>query len=109
MSFRISPVDASEFRQREIDSRDAAKLLTRCAFCRWRYTGTALEGRERARQHRLEHHPELLHSRRRPHRRQLTKIRQVAMSEEDEREIMQEVKRRAFLNGVDLETESVGY
>ena len=100
---------AAEYRQREVDARDRAKLVTRCAFCRWRYTGTALEGRERALQHRLEHHPEARRRTRYHKGRHLARYVQPPMSREEAEEVMVEVKRRAFLNGVDLPSESVTY
>jgi hypothetical protein len=100
--------ESSEFRRREIEARDAARLITRCAFCRWRYTGTALEGRERALQHRLQAHPEARASRRRTNRH-LTRYIQPAMSDEEEKEITDEIRRRAFLHGVDLPVGNVGY
>ena len=109
MSFKLRAMsEASEIRRKEIESRDSARLVTRCAFCRWRYTGTAAAGREKALQHRLEHHPEARRKRRKP-MRHLTRYIQPAMTDEDEKEIMDEVKRRAFLNGVDLRNEKVGY
>ncbi len=37
---------------------DEQHTLTVCAFCGWKHKGTALEGREQARAHRQEHHPE---------------------------------------------------
>ena len=100
--------ESSEFRLKEIASRDAARLVTRCCFCRWRFTGTAAQGREKAREHRLEHHPEARRKRRK-NGRHLTRYIQPAMTEEDTKEVMAEVKRRAFLNGVDLPPEKVGY
>lgn len=100
--------ESSEFRQKEIDARDAARLVTRCAFCRWHYTGTALEGRERAKQHRLQLHPEARASRRRNYRH-LTRYIQPAMTEEDVKEVTDGIRRRAFLHGVDLPVENVGY
>lgn len=38
---------------------DAAKTTTRCAFCKWTYTGRADEGRELAKGHRRVHHPDI--------------------------------------------------
>ena len=100
--------ESSELRLKEMEARDAARLVTRCCFCRWRYTGTAAQGREKAREHRLEHHPEARRKRRKPGRH-LTRYIQPAMTEEDTKEIMDEVRRRAFLNGVDLSPDSVRY
>lgn len=44
---------------------DATETVTRCAFCKWTYTGTAGEGRELAKGHRRVHHPDAIQPRRR--------------------------------------------
>lgn len=43
----------------EQDWRDTQQVTTRCAACRRVHRGTAAEGREWARAHREERHPEL--------------------------------------------------
>lgn len=37
---------------------DGQKTTTRCAFCKWRYAGTAADGRLEAERHRREEHPD---------------------------------------------------
>lgn len=44
---------------------DQAPTTTSCAFCDWRYEGTAHEGRELAKGHRRVVHPEIKPARRR--------------------------------------------
>lgn len=38
-------------------SRDQAPVKTACRFCSWTYSGTAITGREKAREHRRTKHP----------------------------------------------------
>lgn len=45
--------------------RDQSPCVTSCRLCGDTFTGTALQGREHARQHRAEHHPDIRPARRR--------------------------------------------
>jgi len=101
-------VTPAEYLQAEEEARDSAALLTLCAFCEWTYTGTALEGREEALQHRAEAHPQA-RRKRRSHNRHLSHFRQPRITVEDQEDIVKEIRKRAFLNGVDLEAETVQY
>lgn len=49
------------FDRRILEAREARPMVTSCAVddCGWRLDATVAEGREAARQHRAEHHPEL--------------------------------------------------
>jgi hypothetical protein len=49
--------------------RDTAELTSRCAFCKWKHTGTAAEGRVAALEHRIAKHPEAAARPRRPRAR----------------------------------------
>ena len=49
---------AAEMRAELAAARDLEPIVTRCLFCRWKYTGNAGVGRERARRHREARHPE---------------------------------------------------
>ena len=80
---------------------DALPVVERCLFCSWRWSGTSAEGRERAREHRLQAHPEVIVKRRRPGRH-LKSFRQVKLTKEDLSDIFSERDRRAALLGIDL-------
>jgi hypothetical protein len=56
---------AAEMKEEQQANIDNAPLTTRCALCDWSYEGTALEGRELAKNHRTEHHPDVKQTRRR--------------------------------------------
>jgi hypothetical protein len=56
---------AKEMRAEHQAHIDASPIITRCAFCKWRYNGTAAEGREHAKNHRQVAHPDLKVTRRR--------------------------------------------
>jgi hypothetical protein len=56
---------AKEMRAEHQAHIDASPIITRCAFCKWTYQGTALEGRELAKGHRRVHHPDAQQTRRR--------------------------------------------
>jgi hypothetical protein len=56
---------AKEMRAEHQAHIDASPIITRCAFCKWTYQGTALEGRELAKGHRRVAHPEVKPARRR--------------------------------------------
>jgi len=93
---------AAEYRERELARWNALPVVERCCFCpEWSFTGSSVEGREKAAQHRREAHPNLRPKR---YRRQAnpSSFRQPDMSKEQQNEIMAEVKKRAFLNGVDI-------
>lgn len=81
--------------------RAAYDLLTvteRCAHCPdWVFTGTAQEGREAARAHRLEFHPEAVQRRR--------KIRPKVQSAAEQIKASEAARiKRAFLLGIDLDS-----
>ena len=46
----------SHLQMKEAESRDRARVVTRCARCPWRFTGTAVSGRERYAEHRAGGH-----------------------------------------------------
>jgi hypothetical protein len=56
---------AKEMRAEHQAHIDASPIITRCAFCKWEYHGTALEGRELAKGHRRVEHPDVKPTRRR--------------------------------------------
>jgi hypothetical protein len=56
---------AAEMKAEQQAANDAQPIITRCAFCKWEYAGTALEGRELAKGHRRVHHPDIQVTRRR--------------------------------------------
>ncbi len=97
-------IDMTYYRQQEVNGRDAAPTVTRCAFCSdWTYVGVAKEGREAAIEHRLTVHPDLKPKRRpRAYRSSLSTLRQN-LSEQDVEEIEVERRKRALLTGVELE------
>jgi hypothetical protein len=45
-------------RQEAATTRDQQPIVEACLFCGWRYTGTTLAGRDAARTHREQEHPE---------------------------------------------------
>lgn len=59
--------------------RDNAILTTSCAFCKWSYEGTALEGRELAKGHRRAEHPEL-----KPAKRQRSSLQRFSGQKQSE-------------------------
>jgi hypothetical protein len=54
-----------EMRAEQQSAEDQQPITTLCAFCPWTFYGTALEGRELARKHRVKEHPHAKQSRRR--------------------------------------------
>jgi hypothetical protein len=98
----------SEFRQKEIAHFEAQPINLACAFCKWTYKGTVLEARDAARQHREKKHPETLDlpRRKRKSARTLTHFRYTNIDSESIKEIEDERKKRAFLNGVDLNNQT---
>lgn len=83
---------------------DALPVRQSCLFCTWTWQGTALEGRTEALTHRLQAHPEVKVTRRRPGRH-LQSFRQAKLTKEDKIDILSERDKRAALLGIDL-TES---
>ena len=81
---------------------DALPVTQRCLFCRWKWSGIAAEGREKALQHRLQAHPELVISRRRPGRH-LNSFRQAKLKKEDWADVFAERDKRAWLLGIEIE------
>jgi hypothetical protein len=101
----VSPsgVDAKTFRDAEEAARDNATMRTACAFCSWKFEGTAAECRSEATAHRLQAHPEIIPKRLRRHRVQLHTFRQHDLDEEDRSDIQRERAKRARLHGVEIE------
>jgi len=87
--------------EEEVRRMDALPLRTLCALCGWVYEGSALDGREKAIQHRLKKHPDLKVTRRRPPSH-LKSFRQSKLKPEDVQEIFTERDRRAKLLGIDV-------
>lgn len=100
--------EMSEFRKQEVAYYEAQSIKQACAFCKWKFEGTVLEGREAAQKHREEKHPETFNIPRRRRRspKTLTTFRQTAMDNESISEIETERKKRAYLNGVDLNSQT---
>jgi hypothetical protein len=96
----MKPTKASEFTLREQESADVAPLLTRCVFCGWIYLGTAAEGRNEAREHRLQAHPEV--RAKRPITRSLSSFRQRELTAEQQADIDEERRKRAILLGLEI-------
>ena len=80
---------------------DALPLKTLCALCPWSYEGSALDGRERAAQHRALVHPELKVKRRRPGRH-LKSFNQPKLNTQDWKEVYAERDKRAKLLGIEI-------
>ena len=105
MASHVGGITADEYRQREKEYYEATETLTRCAFCpNWFHIGSAVEGRQRGLEHRREVHPEIKAKTRRTVG-QLKKIRPINMSKEESDEIILARKRRAYLIGVDIDSE----
>lgn len=99
----------SEFRQKEIAHYEAQPIRLSCAFCSsWEFNGTVLKGRDAARKHREKKHPETLDlpRRRRRSARTLTHFRYSNIDSQSIAEIEEERRKRAFLNGVDLNSQT---
>lgn len=95
--------DAQRLREVEQALQDAVPTFTCCAFCPdWSYSGTAADGREAALRHRLESHPEIIPSRRRP-TNHLVRFRQPVLDPEERALIEYERQRRARMHGVKLQ------
>ena len=86
--------------------RDALPCRTLCALCGWEYLGTALEGREKAAQHRRRRHPKLIIQRRRPGRH-LSTFAQPKLKKEDWAEVYAERDKRAKLLGIEIPAETM--
>lgn len=85
---------------------DALPLRTLCALCGWIYEGTALDGREKATQHRLKAHPEIKPTRRGPGRN-LKSFRQPKLTTQDMTDILVARDKRAKLLGIEIPSEAV--
>jgi hypothetical protein len=72
---------AAEMKEEARRNMDAQPIITRCAFCKWEYEGTAREGRELAKGHRRVHHPEI-----KPVRRKRQSLQRWTNKQEDFRE-----------------------
>ena len=98
----VRAYNAAEYRARELERWNAIPVTIRCAFCpEWSFHGPTLEAREKAKQHRREAHPNLRPKRYR-RKGNPSSFRQPNMSKEERKEIDDEVRRRAFLNGVEI-------
>jgi hypothetical protein len=82
---------------------DVQPSRVRCVFCPgWSAEGTAEEMRDLSLVHRSQFHPETLGWRRPRPKGQLRKFRPPPLQEHEIREIEEDVKRRAFLNGLEV-------
>lgn len=74
-----------------------------CVFCpRIVFHGTAREVWEAQAEHRRKKHPETFKRRTKRSSRHLARWQNSGMKADEEAEVMEEVRRRAFLNGVEL-------
>lgn len=80
---------------------DALPLRTSCTLCPWVFEGSALDGREKAAQHRSLSHPELVFKRKRPGTN-LKSFRQPHLNKAEWKEVYEERDKRAKLLGIDL-------
>jgi hypothetical protein len=96
-------VDAKAFRASEEASRDNATMRTACAWCSWKFEGTAAECRSEATAHRLQDHPEIIPKRLRRTRNALHTFRTLELDDEDKTAIEQARVQRARLHGVEIE------
>ena len=86
----------------EFEARmDALPLRTLCALCPWVYEGSALDGREKAAQHRSLAHPEIRVKRRRPGRH-LKSFHQPLLNKAEWGEVYAERDKRAALLGIEI-------
>lgn len=85
---------------------DALEVREACLFCGWEFVGPAGDGRKHALQHRRSAHPEVKPARRR-NGRHLKSFRQAPLDDDEKMELDQERFRRARLNGIELDAESV--
>ena len=81
---------------------DAQPMIGRCLFCGWTMEGSTGEVRIAMMGHRLEEHPATKKYRRPRPTRQLSNFRPPVLNEEEQSEITAEIRRRAFLNGLEL-------
>ena len=93
-------INATEYARLEAEAMDRLHVVSRCAFCDWEHSGPAVEGREKATQHRTEAHPDLVLKRRR-NTRSLGSFRQKQLREDDWTEIRDERQKRMRLLGID--------
>lgn len=93
----------SDYRQRELDHADIQPLKITCGLCGKAWEGQTKKVRTLAFEHREKKHPETLERRTKRTRRSLTSFRYVQLDEQDIKEIKDERKKRAFLNGVEVD------
>lgn len=98
----------SDYRQKELDHFEAQPIKQSCSLCGWEFEGTVLEARAAAAKHREKKHPETLNLPRvrRRSARALHSFRYSSMDSESIAEIQAERKKRAYLNGVDLDSQT---
>ena len=89
-----TPKTSDELRAEAQERRDAAPLTVRCALCGWSMEGTAGEGREAAKAHRLKEHPEVKPVRRK--RDNLSALRPQNDAESKAEAMVLVEQRRAF-------------
>lgn len=82
--------------------RDAQPMTERCLFCGWAVEASAGEARLAALEHRLSSHPETRLYKRGRRKVQLGNFRPAPMHEDEREEVDAEIRRRAFLNGIEL-------
>lgn len=100
-----SGIDTQTMREQEERVRDEAVVVTRCFFCKWTFEGIAKIGREKAQAHREKKHPDARMTRKRRHTRHLSSFRQAGYDDEWKNEVDKERRKRAFLNGVEINSD----
>lgn len=93
----------TEYRAIEVEFFDEQPLRSTCLFCDWSFEGTASESREAALKHRAKKHPEHNTKHRRRHVRTLSSFRYGSLDDDSRAEIEEERRKRAFLNGIEIE------
>lgn len=100
------PSEWAVYREKEQTHLDTTPLKITCGICGKIFEGQSLGVREKALAHRTKKHPETLI--RRKHRRKsaraLHTFRYTSMDDDVKQEIQSEREKRAFLNGVNLES-----
>lgn len=93
----------SGWRKEEQDHADAQPLKVTCGLCGKVYEGKAGKTRQLALAHREKKHPETLLRKTRRTRRALGSFRYVHLDADEIKEIQNERRKRALLNGIELD------
>lgn len=91
------------YHEAQIAWSDAQPMIGRCLFCDWTLEGTTGEVRLATREHRFAEHPETKSYRRPRPTRQMSNFRPPPLNEDEQREVGEELRRRAYLNGIEIE------